>query len=114
MNRVEKIEKEINNFLLRNIVFFIERGKTVKKGKLILFRFKEFHFNFTLKTDKNEHKIYEIPYPYSYEPGANFLKFSYDLDDFTLKDSSLYYTAKTMNKSSASKLHGAKLVLSAV
>ena len=114
MNRVEKIENEINNFLLRNIIFFIEDGKTVKKGKLILFRFKEFHFNFTLKNEKDEHKIYEIPYPYNYEPGQNHLKFSYDLDDFTLKDSSLYYTAKAMNISTASKLHGAKLVLSAV
>lgn len=114
MSQVEKIENEINNFLLRNIIFFIEGGKTVKKGKLILFRFKEFHFNFTLKNEKDEHKIYEIPYPYNYEPGQNHLKFSYNLDDFTLKDSSLYFTAKTMNTSSASKLHGAKLVLSAV
>jgi len=114
MNRVEKIENEINNFLLRNIIFFIEGGKTVKKGKLILFRFKEFHFNFTLKNEKDEHKIYEIPYPYAYEPGHGHLKFSYNLDDFTLKDSSLYYTAKAMNISTASKLHGAKLVLSAV
>ncbi len=114
MNRVEKIENEINNFLLRDIIFFIEHGKTVKRGKLILFRFKEFHFNFTLKNEKDEHKIYEIPYPYNYEPGQNHLKFSYDLDDFTLKDSSLYFTAKAMNISTASKLHGAKLVLSAV
>ena len=114
MTKIETIEKEINNFLLRDIVFFIENGKTVKRGKLILFRFKEFHFNFTLKNEKDEHKIYEIPYPYNYEPGQNHLKFSYDLDDFTLKDSSLYFTAKAMNISTASKLHGAKLVLSAV
>jgi hypothetical protein len=114
MTRIETIENEINNFLLRDIVFFIENGKTVKRGKLILFRFKEFHFNFTLKTEKGDHKIYEIPYPYRCEPGINSLKFSYDLDDFTLKNSTLYYTAKTMNNDTASKLHGSKLVLSAV
>jgi len=114
MTRIEKIENEINSFLLRDIVFFIENGKTVKKGKLILFRFKEFHFNFTIKTEKDEHKIYEIPYPYAYRAGTDYLKFSYDLDDFTLKDSSLYYKAKTMNISSASKLYGSELVLSAV
>ena len=114
MTVIEDIENEINNFLLRNIIFFIENGKTVKKGKLILFRFKEFHFNFTLRTEKDEHKIYEIPYPYDYEPGKGYLKFSYNLDDFTLKDSNLYYKAKTMNKDTASKLYGAKLVLSAV
>jgi len=114
MTKIETIENEINNFLLRDIVFFIENGKTVKRGKLILFRFKEFHFNFTLKTEKGDHKIYEIPYPYRHEPGPNSLKFSYDLDDFTLQDSTLFYKAKTMNSSSASKLHGSKLVLSAV
>lgn len=114
MTKIEKIEKEINNFLLRDIVFFIDNGKTLKRGKLILFRFKEFHFNFTLKTEKDEHKIYEVPYPYNYEVGQDYLKFSYNLDDFTLKDSNLYYIAKTMNKSSASKLYEAKLVLSAI
>ena len=114
MTRVEKIENEINKFLLRDDVFYIDRGKTVKKGKLILFRFKEFHFNFTLKNDKNEHKIYEIPYPYNFERGDRSIKFSYDLDDFTLTGSSLYYKAKMMNTDSASKLYGTKLVLSAV
>lgn len=114
MTKVEQIENEINSFLLRDVVFYIDKGKTVKRGKLILFRFKEFYFNFTLKNEKDEHKIYEIPYPYAFEPGEKSLKFSYDLDDFTLQDTSLYYKAKTMNSSSASKLHGEKLVLSAV
>ena len=33
MSKVEDIEKQITNFLLRDVVFFIEGGKTLKKGK---------------------------------------------------------------------------------
>ena len=50
MKQVEKIEKGLHDFLLRDIVFILKNGKKpVKRGKLILFKFKEFHFVFTLK-----------------------------------------------------------------
>lgn len=114
MNTVEKIESNINNFLLRDIVFFIENGKTVKKGKLILFRFKEFHFNFTIKNEKNENKIYEIPYPFDYDIKTDHIKFSYTLNNFTLTGSNLFYKTKIMNKDKASKLYDNTLVLSAL
>lgn len=114
MTRVEEIENQINNFLLRNVIFYIDGGKVLKRGKLILFRFKEFYFNFTLENDKGEFKIYEIPYPFETTSGDRYLNFSYNLDNFTLLGSNLYYKAKTMNKSTANKLYDSTLVLSAV
>lgn len=114
MSKVEKIESNINNFLLRDIVFYIDGGKTVKRGKLILFKFKEFHFNFTIKNEKNENKVYEIPYPFDYYTGERHMKFSYTLNDFTLTGSNLFYKTKTMNRDTASKLYDNVLVLSAL
>ena len=60
---IEKTEKMINNFLQRNIVFFINSEKPMKTGKLLIFKFKDFYFNFISKTD-NVTKTFEIPYPF--------------------------------------------------
>ena len=115
MKRVETIETALNDFLLRDVIFYIEGGKVLKKGKLILFKFKEFHFVFTLKNDKNEHKVYEIPYPFDCNlRDSTALDFSYSLDDFTLVKSELYYRTKVLDNSNADKLFNNCLVLSAV
>lgn len=114
MSKVEDIEKQITNFLLRDVVFFIEGGKTLKKGKLVLFKFKEFYFNFALKNDNGDLKNYEVPYPFAYKFKENSIEFSYSLDDFTLFESNLFYKIKTMNKDKAGKLYDSTLVLSAV
>ena len=114
MNIVEGIELTLQNYLLRDIIFFIEGGKTLKKGKLILFKFKEFHYVFTLKNEKGEHKIYEIPYPYDTESKRDHLRFSYNLEKFTLPESELYYRTKLLDKSNCDKLYDQTLVLSAI
>tara|TARA_A100000172_G_C3028778_1_gene105848 strand:+ start:97 stop:441 length:345 start_codon:yes stop_codon:yes gene_type:complete len=114
MNIVEQIELTLQHYLLRDVIFFIEGGKTLKKGKLILFKFKEFHYVFTLKNEKDEHKVYEIPYPYETEIGKNCTYFSYKLEDFTLPESELYYRTKLLDKNNCDKLYDRTLVLSAV
>jgi hypothetical protein len=114
MSYIEDIETELNDFLLRDIVFILKNGKILRKGKLILFRFKEFHFNFTLKNDKGDHKIYEIPYPFNYKTGHDSINFSYELDDFTLKNSDLFYKVKTAKHTTANKLYNSVVVLSGI
>ncbi len=114
MNNIELIENNISDFLLRDIVFFIDGNKPLKKGKLILYNFKEFYFNFIIKNEKGSSKKYEIPYPFSYSTGENFIKFSYNIDDMVQKNSELYFKLKTMNLSNISKLYNSVLVLSAV
>ena len=115
MNRVEHIEGMLNDFLLRDVAFFIEGGKILKRGKLILFKFKEFHFVFTLKNDKDEHKVYEIPYPFDCNlRDSGRLDFSYSLDDFTLVNSELYFRTKVLDNSNCDKLFNNCLVLSAI
>jgi hypothetical protein len=115
MNTISQIEDLLNGFLLRDVTFYIEGGKVLKRGKLILFKFKEFHFVFTLKNDKAEHKVYEIPYPFNwYSRGEKRLDFSYSLDDFTLVNSELYYRTKVLDTAACDKLYNNYLVLSAI
>ena len=79
MKQVELIQTNLNDFLLRDIIFFIKNDRVVKRGKLILFKFKEFHFVFTIENDKKENKTYEIPHPFSWNrENQNSLEFSYN------------------------------------
>jgi hypothetical protein len=115
MKQVEKIEQGLHDFLLRDIVFILKNGKKpIKRGKLILFKFKEFHFVFTLKNDKGENRIYEIPYPYNWSKQERSIEFSYNTDDLTLINSNLYYRIKVLDSSNGNKLYNNSLVLSAL
>ena len=115
MRQVAAIETQLNDFLLRDVAFLLNNGKTLKRGQLILFKFKEFHFVFTLKNQKDEIRVYEIPYPFSWErtDGSN-LKFSYELDELAGTDKTLYYRIKLLDKANCNKFYNTSLVLSVV
>ena len=115
MRQIAAIESQLNDFLLRDVVFLLSNGKTLKRGQLILFKFKEFHFVFTLRNHKNETRVYEVPYPFSWERcDVGNLRFSYELEDLTGAGKSLYYRIKLLDKSSCNKLYNTSLVLSVV
>jgi len=115
MRQVAAIETQLNDFLLRDVVFLLSNGKTLKKGKLILFKFKEFHFIFTLRNHKDETRVYEIPYPYNWErQDAGNLKFSYDLAELAGTSKTLFYRIKVLDKSNCNKFYDSSLVLSVV
>ena len=107
------IEYKINKFLQRNVCIFVEGSKPIKDGKLLLFKFKEFYFNFTLKAD-NGSKIVELPYPFKIEEGKNHLKFSYMIDDFASKSEGLEIKLKFFKPEKKNKLYNSVVVLSAI
>lgn len=115
MRQVAAIETQLNDFLLRDVTFLLNNGKPLKKGQLILFKFKEFHFVFTLRNQKDEIRVYEIPYPFSWErPDDNTLKFSYELNELAGSDKTLFYRIKLLDKSNCNKFYNTSLVLSVV
>lgn len=114
MKQVTLIEDNLSDFLLRDIIFFIDDKKPIKKGKLILFKFKEFHFSFTIKNHKDEHRVYEIPYPYKWEREDNSITFSYNVEDLFPNGSDSQLRAKFLDTSSCDKLYNSYLVLSAL
>lgn len=115
MKQVTAIETQLNDFLLRDVVFLLKNGKTLKRGQLILFKFKEFHFVFTLRNPKGETRVYEIPYPFNWErQDAGNLKFSYELEDLAVTSKTLFYRVKLLDKSNCNKFYDSSLVLSVV
>jgi hypothetical protein len=110
---IEKTERMIFDFLQRNVTFYINSEKPMKSGKLLIFRFKDFYFNFILKTD-NTTKTFELPYPFKVITGENCLYFSYTLEDFSQKNMDLLIKAKLLKPKKKNKLYNTTVVLSAL
>ena len=85
----------------------------MKTGKLLIFKFKDFYFNFIIKSD-NVTKTFEIPYPFKVEEGHKCLKFSYTMEDFSQKNMDLLIKAKLLKPKKRNKLYNSVVVLSAL
>ena len=72
--------KILERFLQQEVMFNIEH-KTVRKGKLLLYNLDNYHVKFTILTNKNLTKNYEIPYPFKLIENDNNIRFSYRIDD---------------------------------
>lgn len=106
-------ERQINSFLQKDVVFYINRDKPLKSGKLLIFKFKDFYFNFVLKIGTTN-KIFEIPYPFKIIAHENSLEFSYTLEDFSQKNLDLYYKSLLLKPKKKNKLYNSTVVLSAL
>ena len=106
-------ESIINEFLQKKVVFFIDQDKPLKTGKLLIFKFKDFYFNFIIKTQTGQ-KTFEIPYPFKVESCGDHIIFSYVLEDFAQKNVDLYLKAKILTPRKRNKLYNSVVVLSAI
>ena len=54
--KFDNIENDLTKLLLRDLVIYNNPNKPLKKGKLKLFKVKEFYYVLTLENDKKELK----------------------------------------------------------
>ena len=73
------------DFLQRNLTFTIG-NKTIKKGKLIIYRKSHFCIQFVLANTKNSKETIELPIPYNTEYHANDKLFYFDYRIKTLSN----------------------------
>lgn len=69
----------LEDYLLKQVTFCLEE-KTVRRGKLLLLNSDGYYIRFTIQTNKNMNKIYEVPLPYNIIKSNNSVKFSYTID----------------------------------
>lgn len=79
--KVDQLEKTVNRFLQQKISINVN-NKTVKAGKLILFCIKDFYMVFTLSISHTK-KIFEIPYPYSFNITDKKITLNYTINQFS-------------------------------
>ena len=112
--KFEKLENDLANLLLHDIVVYINPEKALKKGKLKLFSVKEFYFVLTLENDKKELKEYELPMPFKWKLNHNHMIFDYKLESFAKNNEFVLFKGKVLNFKKKSKLYNNMVVLSAV
>lgn len=108
-----KIEEQFNKFLQQNISIYIEGHKPIKEGILLIFKFKEFYFNFTIKTPTG-HKVVELPYPFDIKINDDHAILSYELQEFTRNNDDLDFKLKLFKPEKKNKLYNSIVVLSAI
>lgn len=99
-----------NYFLQRNIVFVLN-NKIIKEGKLFLYNQKDYYLYFYLKTNNNEQKKFEMPYPFSIKKYENHLVMDYSLSAISENDSELYYRLISLNRTTNSKYYDSKITI---
>jgi hypothetical protein len=107
------IEEKVKPFLQKDIIIFTENGKPIKDGKLLLFKFKEFYLNFSIKKG-NTIKIVELPYPFLIQEEDKCLRFSYNINDFSSKNEDLQFKLLLFKPEKPNKLYNSTVVLSSV
>jgi len=104
----------LKNFLLKPVVFILN-DKTVRKGKLILFHQSDYYVKFTLQTNKNITKIYEIPYPYKILARNEQVTFSYMISDLCRDNyNKTEYIFDNTPKEGINKVHDKQLTISVI
>lgn len=104
MTNTEKLEKSISHLLQRTIQFRVG-DKILRKGKLIIFRVKDFYITFTFINDKGETKHYDVPYPFSLKTTETGAHFDYTLNSLSGGNSQLLWRLKVLNRVKRNKLY---------
>jgi len=80
---IDTLTEHCKHLLQRNVKFMLNDKKILRRGKLLLFNNNDFYMTFTLLTNKNQQKVYEIFYPYTctHDPNRKRVELSYRIND---------------------------------
>lgn len=85
--------KLLENYLQRDVNFNIEH-KTVRRGRLLLYNINDYYIKFTIMTNKNVQKNYEVPYPFLIENHDTHVIMSYKILDLVRGNTKKEITAR--------------------
>ena len=70
----------VKDMLQHNTNFRIDT-KIIRRGRLLLYNIVDYHIKFSIKTNKNLLKVFEVPFPFLVTREHGSVIFSYKLDD---------------------------------
>ena len=113
----EFIDLGLKGVLLKQIEVTVN-NKLLRRGTLLLYSIKDFYVNFTIKNDNDEHKVFELPYPFDIVSkeikGKQILIFDYSLNALSFDNKMLYDYLCCMVPEKVSKFYNSKLLITAI
>lgn len=78
---VHKQFKVLEQLLQKDVSFCINH-KVLRRGRLLLYNVSDYHIKFTILTNKNINKYYELPFPFVVKKDGHNVILSYQIQDF--------------------------------
>lgn len=104
----------VKSLLLKPVVFMLN-DKAVRRGKLLLFHQADYYIKFTIQTNKNTNKTYEVPYPYKIYNEPNRVIFSYLISDFCKKNvNKEQFLTSVTPTTGVNKIHDRRLTITVI
>jgi len=103
------MESQFKYFLQRDVVLSLN-SKILKEGKLVLYSRKDYYFYLFLKTNNNQQKKIEIPYPFNIIKENNYLILDYTLQSISKNDRELNLKLMSLSQKCNSKFYNNKIL----
>ena len=97
-------------FLQKNVNFCLG-PKTVRRGKLLLYNIKDYYIKFTIRTNKDINKVYEIPYPYDIILTKEGVQLSYKISTICNGNEKKIEILKEYGQDCQSKLYNSNITI---
>lgn len=80
---MDQLIEHCKHILQRDVKFMLDDKKILRRGKLLLFNTTDFYITFTILTNKNQQKVYEVFYPYGceHDKSRKRVELSYKISD---------------------------------
>lgn len=97
------LESIFSSLLQRDLIFSID-GKSIKRGKLILYSIKDFTITFFLQCG-DEQKRYELPYPFAVTREKTEISLDYRLQTLAHNNDTVLIKMRSLNKKKNIKIY---------
>jgi hypothetical protein len=113
LNQIDLELDCIKNYLQKQVTFCVGQ-KTVRRGKLLLYNVSDYYIKFTIKTNKDIQKTYEVPFPFQVYDNINYLILSYKIDDLCAGNSNRVNFINDHFTDITNKLYDKRLIISII
>ena len=110
MSVVDEKLQLLEPFLQKNVSFCLGT-KNVRKGKLLLYNIIDYYINFTIRTNKDVNKVYEIPYPYDITNVDEGVRLSYKISTLCSGNTKREQMLREYGEGSCNKLYNSNITI---
>ena len=107
----QSLKVDVVKKLLQHNTNFCIDTKIIRRGRLLLFNVTDYYVKFSIKTNKNLLKVFEVPYPFHVSASNDSVVFSYRLHDLCKGNSARLEAAEKVERVGVNKFYDKRLTI---